>query len=54
MDLQEMALAIIGEVDYDIEKECQMNIEETGSDMMVDGVVYQLEMIIAEAKREVE
>lgn len=38
-----MALEIIGYVDYDIEKECRLNIEQDGYDDIVNEILARLQ-----------
>ena len=47
-DLDELALRVIGIVDYDIEKECRNNIEEEGEDQLVMEMGDYLLRILAE------
>lgn len=41
-ELEEFALALIGIVDYDIEKECDNSIAEDGYDLTVDEIIAKL------------
>ena len=41
-ELYEWAIRFIGTVDYDIEKECQYNLDEEGEDDLVDEMISQI------------
>lgn len=47
-DLEKLAIEIIHEVDYDIAKESEMELLETGSDVIVNGIVFILEAFKSE------
>lgn len=47
-DLQDLALNVIGIVDYDIEKECRSNIEFDGEDTMTNEMMNYLFGLIPE------
>ena len=51
IDLQEVALDIIGIIDYDVEKECINEIEEEGQSTTVNELISYLEVLLDERSK---
>ena len=47
-ELAEWAIKFIGTVDYDIQKECQYNLDEDGEDILVEEMLEMIESFVEE------
>ena len=47
-ELTEWAIRFIGEVDYDIQKECQYNLDEYGKDGLVEDMKRMIDHFMIE------